>query len=938
MSVKQLIMRSVANINSFANTFKFQKLYRVSDEELAVAHGDATGNEPNEVGKETADLEYADMIPEFRRDWEPQLAEQTMPAGIIRCSCLIAAIFSIFSFFWNIFPDNNMGDGVITRMCSSFINLFFGAIHIYLLVVFSMPSLHRFCVEYIGVLCSIHSLLIMISLILFQIVAEIERSIDIQTEGYLRVVIVYSGSFPWRSCGDGQNLELHIVQSWSVINSSIGSSTAIGCDNAVLSGGFCCGYILLSFLPYIYKLNLYYAAGATICTTLFINFALLLTGTKIWPMASLAGLQLITGLISMKFCRDHTIAARNAFALAKGMRRAAEQNRNLLYTLIPHNVVEHLATHTSGNEMPGADIADCTVMFCSIEPQELLRSSFSTEVFDLMNDVFSDFDMAVHRSGMFKYQHVGEWYIVACPRAAKAFDPVEQAAPYPTEYTVSMAQLADELQTIARRYTVSEAPLWLRVGINRGPIAGAVIGRHRAFYTLYGDTINTAARMCKYAGVAVHCTATFRDAVEAAGVDFLRCESRGEREVKGKGRMETFELHVDSDMAERARFGGQDGAGGARAANARAAWRSKLRPAATKSVASRWTFARPSITAFSLRLWSSNVHGIDKIREALKLAGSAAAQRTEEGPSGVGRVRATMTDPALERLFLASAAGALCRRLGGGLLLRIVAVICQWHMVVQPEFDYDFSALGRPDLDKAKSAARGILAAHLVAAAALTVAGFGLCAVRRTGWAQALFGASKAAHVVASSAAARWLPAAWGWLVCFAVQVACLDGLLCALPFLVTLCFNVSLFVILVAMVSTLPVHAMGAVAYAVLFTLLLCIGSALLSRTADVEERRRWLLGFRFRAELRKLRRMLFDLLPAKIAGRMLEAGGRIPCEPCVAVVLQLDICRFTELSQTMAPMEVARMLHEVFSAFDAAVLERGLFKVRFTCEAAYH
>ena len=40
----------------------------------------------------------------------------------------------------------------------------------------------------------------------------------------------------------------------------------------------------------------------------------------------------------------------------------------------------------------------------------------------------------------------------------------------------------------------------------------------RCFYCLYGDTINTAARMCKYAGPdRIHCTAAFADYVRRLG-------------------------------------------------------------------------------------------------------------------------------------------------------------------------------------------------------------------------------------------------------------------------------------------------------------------------------------------------------------------------------------------------------------------------------------
>ncbi len=33
------------------------------------------------------------------------------------------------------------------------------------------------------------------------------------------------------------------------------------------------------------------------------------------------------------------------------------------------------------------------------------------------------------------------------------------------------------------------------MGVSCGPAAGAVLGEHRRFYCIYGDTVNLAARM-----------------------------------------------------------------------------------------------------------------------------------------------------------------------------------------------------------------------------------------------------------------------------------------------------------------------------------------------------------------------------------------------------------------------------------------------------------
>ena len=55
------------------------------------------------------------------------------------------------------------------------------------------------------------------------------------------------------------------------------------------------------------------------------------------------------------------------------------------------------------------------------------------------------------------------------------------------------------------------------MGLHSGPLAGAVVGSYRSFYCLYGDTINTSARMCKYAHKdAVHASPAFTADVRKA--------------------------------------------------------------------------------------------------------------------------------------------------------------------------------------------------------------------------------------------------------------------------------------------------------------------------------------------------------------------------------------------------------------------------------------
>jgi class 3 adenylate cyclase len=111
---------------------------------------------------------------------------------------------------------------------------------------------------------------------------------------------------------------------------------------------------------------------------------------------------------------------------------------------------------------------------------------------------------------------------------------------------------------------------------------------------------------------------------------------------------------------------------------------------------------------------------------------------------------------------------------------------------------------------------------------------------------------------------------------------------------------------------------------------------------------RRRWRLSRVFRAEMIHLRSILQDLLPLDLGepehlteeerklhsqiSHLSNPGGILhknSCQVRRAVVLQLDICGFTEWSQKIEAMDLAIVMHHLFSAFDTCVQRLDLFKM---------
>merc|ERR1711920_46975 len=82
----------------------------------------------------------------------------------------------------------------------------------------------------------------------------------------------------------------------------------------------------------------------------------------------------------------------------------------------------------------------------------------------------------------------------------------------------------------------------VRVGIHSGPCVAGVIGHKKFAYDVWGDAVNTAARMESHGEpMRLHCS---RDTWLLLGDDF-DCIAREPMKIKGKGEMQTYFVLAD---------------------------------------------------------------------------------------------------------------------------------------------------------------------------------------------------------------------------------------------------------------------------------------------------------------------------------------------------------------------------------------------------------
>ena len=95
------------------------------------------------------------------------------------------------------------------------------------------------------------------------------------------------------------------------------------------------------------------------------------------------------------------------------------------------------------------------------------------------------------------------------------------------------------LGVIETHNATADKPLGLRIGINTGPVVAGVIGTTKFAYDLWGDAVNVASRM-ESTGISGRIQVSPSTYALVQGDHSF--EPRGEIEVKGKGKMQTYFL------------------------------------------------------------------------------------------------------------------------------------------------------------------------------------------------------------------------------------------------------------------------------------------------------------------------------------------------------------------------------------------------------------
>jgi class 3 adenylate cyclase len=205
-------------------------------------------------------------------------------------------------------------------------------------------------------------------------------------------------------------------------------------------------------------------------------------------------------------------------AVRKGKRRSDE----LLLNILPAQVADELkrdgraqAVRFDQATVIFADIVGFTALSERLGPEQLVR---------VVDACFSAFDRVVLEHGAEKIKTVGDAYMAVC------------GVPRPSDdHALKAARTALGMLAAVERLDLEGLRLQVRIGLHSGPVVAGIVGLNKFQYDIWGDTVNTAARMQAASEPGrINVSGATRAALGQRG----RFEARGNLDVKGKGAVE----------------------------------------------------------------------------------------------------------------------------------------------------------------------------------------------------------------------------------------------------------------------------------------------------------------------------------------------------------------------------------------------------------------
>ncbi|MCT4622091.1 MAG: adenylate/guanylate cyclase domain-containing protein [Schleiferiaceae bacterium] len=210
-------------------------------------------------------------------------------------------------------------------------------------------------------------------------------------------------------------------------------------------------------------------------------------------------------------------------------RKEKERSENLLLNILPQETAEELKEKGTTSAKKFDNV---TVFFCDIVSFTKIAEKLSPE--ELVKEIdtyFREFDEIMKRHDLEKIKTIGDAYMAA----GGLHSGDDDSALNVTRAAFDVLDKIEELREVREQ---SNRPAFqVRVGINTGAVVAGVVGSTKFQYDIWGDAVNTAARMEQNSEPGkINASKSTYERIK----NEFNCTYRGYKEAKNKGEIEMY--------------------------------------------------------------------------------------------------------------------------------------------------------------------------------------------------------------------------------------------------------------------------------------------------------------------------------------------------------------------------------------------------------------
>ena len=217
-----------------------------------------------------------------------------------------------------------------------------------------------------------------------------------------------------------------------------------------------------------------------------------------------------------------------------------KKSDNLLLNILPEKTADELKKH--GHSKP-QHFSEVSVMFIDFVKFTNIAEKLTPEALvEEIDFCFRKFDEIVSRHGIEKIKTIGDAYL--CVGGLPEVNSTHAQDCIKAGYEIQEFLMARAQEKEAENQEFFES----RIGIHSGPLVAGIVGIHKFAYDIWGDTVNTAARMESAGEVNKINISKSTYNLVSENPEF-KFDFRGEHMAKNKGNMEMyFVSHSSSEV------------------------------------------------------------------------------------------------------------------------------------------------------------------------------------------------------------------------------------------------------------------------------------------------------------------------------------------------------------------------------------------------------